>query len=107
MSEPSIVRYLYAETTDQVDVNTMEHAILKQIVSRSKPLGEGIYKAMLQAMNENYPNPVSIYVGRGDNLVFVNKKNGSFHIFYQTDNVTTMTECDEAQFNHIAKKCIH
>jgi len=104
MNEPSIEKHLYAEVTEHVDENTMG-SIIKEIANRSSCLADGIYHAMEQAMNESYPNPVSTYVGRGDNLVFVNLRNGEFHIFYQTDNATMMTSCSDASFNYIAKHC--
>ena len=103
MNDPSIEKTLYGEITDRVDETTMGY-IIKEIADRSNCLSEGIHRAMEQSMDEGYPNPVQIYVGRGDNLVFVNTRNGEFHIFYQTDNATMMTSCSDSTFNYIAEQ---
>lgn len=102
MNKPSILQDLYGDATDYVDNNTMEYAITK-IIARSKCLSEGIYSAMMRAKDINYPNPASIYVGRGENLTFKNLRNGTFRIFYQTDETTMITECDGECFDRIVK----
>lgn len=104
MNEPSIEKQLYGEVTDHIDESSMG-CIIKEIANRSRCLAEAIYQAMCQSMNETYPNPVSIYVGRGDNLVFANLRNGEFHIFYQTDNDTVMSTCTDSYYTYIADQC--
>lgn len=97
MNEPSIEKYFYNEVDQTLTTEEMSN-LVKDSAKTLSHIAMDLVNGIEQCLNKIYPNPIPVYVGKGCNIVFVNPKNGEFHVIYQTDKSSIIAVFTETEF---------